>query len=242
MYNLTDISNPQHTLKDKGVIDSGCSRHMIENISYLSEFEEINGGYVAFGESPKGGKITGKGFQEHFDVGKAGKGNVQQYVLFPLWSTCSKDPQNTNADATFEVKEPEGGKYSTICDFPLWSTGSKDPQNTNANATFEVKEPEFEVHGIVTKPHNKITYELLLGRTPSIGFLRPFGCLVTILNTLDLLAEILRKFGLTDGKVASAPIDTEKPLLKDPDGEDVIQSSMKLLERIMHVTNVSCAS
>nr|GEW40795.1 hypothetical protein [Tanacetum cinerariifolium] len=34
-------------------------------------------------------------------------------------------------------------------------------------------------------------------------------------------AEILRKFGLTEGKSASTPIDTEKPLLKDPDGEDV---------------------
>nr|GEW46687.1 uncharacterized mitochondrial protein AtMg00810-like [Tanacetum cinerariifolium] len=35
------------------------------------------------------------------------------------------------------------------------------------------------------------------------------------------VAEILRKFGLTDAKSASTPIDTEKPLLKDPDGEDV---------------------
>nr|GFA86392.1 hypothetical protein [Tanacetum cinerariifolium] len=33
--------------------------------------------------------------------------------------------------------------------------------------------------------------------------------------------EILRKFGLTEGKLASTPIDTEKPLLKDPNGEDV---------------------
>nr|GEV20128.1 zinc finger, CCHC-type [Tanacetum cinerariifolium] len=41
--------NPQHALKDKGVIDSGCSRHMTGNMSYLSDFEELNGGYVAFG-------------------------------------------------------------------------------------------------------------------------------------------------------------------------------------------------
>nr|GFB61921.1 putative ribonuclease H-like domain-containing protein [Tanacetum cinerariifolium] len=34
------------------------------------------------------------------------------------------------------------------------------------------------------------------------------------------VAEILRKFRLTEGKSASTPIDTEKPLLKDPDGED----------------------
>nr|GFC46704.1 hypothetical protein [Tanacetum cinerariifolium] len=50
--------NPQHALKDKGVIDSGCLRHMIGNMSYLLDFEEINGGYVAFGGNPKGGKIT----------------------------------------------------------------------------------------------------------------------------------------------------------------------------------------
>nr|GEW82007.1 ribonuclease H-like domain-containing protein [Tanacetum cinerariifolium] len=53
--------NPQQDLKDKGVIDSGCSRHMTGNISYLLDFEEINRGYVAFGGNPKGGKITGKG-------------------------------------------------------------------------------------------------------------------------------------------------------------------------------------
>nr|GEU59010.1 ribonuclease H-like domain-containing protein [Tanacetum cinerariifolium] len=53
--------NPQHALKDKGVIDSGCSRHMTGNMSYLTDFKEINGGYVAFGGNPKGGKITRKG-------------------------------------------------------------------------------------------------------------------------------------------------------------------------------------
>nr|GFC67958.1 putative ribonuclease H-like domain-containing protein [Tanacetum cinerariifolium] len=45
---------------DKGVIDSGCSRHMTGNMSYLSNFKELNGGYVAFGGNPKGGKISGK--------------------------------------------------------------------------------------------------------------------------------------------------------------------------------------
>nr|GEZ44166.1 hypothetical protein [Tanacetum cinerariifolium] len=52
--------NPQQALKDKRVIDSGCSRHMTGNMSYLSDFEELNGRYVAFGGNPKGGKITGK--------------------------------------------------------------------------------------------------------------------------------------------------------------------------------------
>nr|GEW26423.1 putative ribonuclease H-like domain-containing protein [Tanacetum cinerariifolium] len=53
--------NPQYALKDKGVIDSGCSRHMTGNMSYLFDFEKLNGGYVAFRGNPKGGKISRKG-------------------------------------------------------------------------------------------------------------------------------------------------------------------------------------
>nr|GEY23729.1 putative ribonuclease H-like domain-containing protein [Tanacetum cinerariifolium] len=54
------------------------------------------------------------GIQEHFDADKAGEGIVQQYVLFLLWSTSSKDPQNTNADTTFEVKKPEPAVYVSL--------------------------------------------------------------------------------------------------------------------------------
>ncbi|GKC52341.1 ribonuclease H-like domain-containing protein [Tanacetum coccineum] len=52
--------NPQQDLKDKGVIKSGCSRHMTGNRSYLTDYEEIDGGFVAFGGNSKGGKIIGK--------------------------------------------------------------------------------------------------------------------------------------------------------------------------------------
>ncbi|GJU83794.1 putative ribonuclease H-like domain-containing protein [Tanacetum coccineum] len=55
--------NPQQDLKDKGVINSGCSRHMIQNRSYLTDYEEIDGGFVAFRGNAKGGKITGKDFK-----------------------------------------------------------------------------------------------------------------------------------------------------------------------------------
>ncbi|GJS89773.1 hypothetical protein Tco_0772409 [Tanacetum coccineum] len=47
--------------EDQGYVDSGCSRHMTWNISYLSDFKEFDGGYVTFGGGAKGGKITGKG-------------------------------------------------------------------------------------------------------------------------------------------------------------------------------------
>nr|GFA12469.1 ribonuclease H-like domain-containing protein [Tanacetum cinerariifolium] len=57
---ILDHGNPQHAFKDKGVINSGCLRHMTGNMSYLSDFVELNGGYVAFGGNPKGGKISRK--------------------------------------------------------------------------------------------------------------------------------------------------------------------------------------
>ncbi|GJR00737.1 putative ribonuclease H-like domain-containing protein [Tanacetum coccineum] len=40
---------------------NGCSRHMIGNNSFLTNYQEVDDGFVAFAESPKGGKITGKG-------------------------------------------------------------------------------------------------------------------------------------------------------------------------------------
>nr|GEZ22193.1 retrovirus-related Pol polyprotein from transposon TNT 1-94 [Tanacetum cinerariifolium] len=42
---------------------------------------------------------------------------------------------------------------------------------------------------LVTMPHNKTPYELIIGRPPSISFMRPFECPVTILNTLDPLGK-----------------------------------------------------
>nr|GFB59894.1 ribonuclease H-like domain-containing protein [Tanacetum cinerariifolium] len=71
------IGNLQHALKDKGVIDSRCLRHMTRNMSYFFDFEEINGGYVAFGGNPKGGKISRKGNMSYlFDFKELNGGYV----------------------------------------------------------------------------------------------------------------------------------------------------------------------
>nr|GFC69465.1 ribonuclease H-like domain-containing protein [Tanacetum cinerariifolium] len=50
-----------------------------------------------------------------------------------------------------------------------------------------------QIRVLVTKPHNNTPYELLHGRLPSIGFMRPFSCHVTILNTLDPLGKFQGK-------------------------------------------------
>ncbi|GKE26357.1 hypothetical protein Tco_1441741, partial [Tanacetum coccineum] len=46
--------NPQYALQDQGIFNSGCSWHMTENKSYLTDYQDINGGFVAFAGSPKG--------------------------------------------------------------------------------------------------------------------------------------------------------------------------------------------
>ncbi|GJZ00678.1 putative ribonuclease H-like domain-containing protein [Tanacetum coccineum] len=96
--------NPQLELQEKGVIDSGCSRHMTKNKSYLSDYEEIYGGCI----------------ENLIDL-----------------------------------------KVKVIrCD----------------NGT------EFK---------NKVMNQLceMKGRKPVLSFMRPFGCPVTILNTLDHLSK-----------------------------------------------------
>ncbi|GKC47453.1 hypothetical protein Tco_1065175 [Tanacetum coccineum] len=58
---VVNAAKGNHVNVEKGVIDSGCSRHMTGNMSYLTDFEEIDGGCVAFEGNPKGRKITGRG-------------------------------------------------------------------------------------------------------------------------------------------------------------------------------------
>nr|GEW21640.1 retrovirus-related Pol polyprotein from transposon TNT 1-94 [Tanacetum cinerariifolium] len=72
----------------KGKADSGCSRHMTGNISYLSDFELFDGGYVSFGQG--GCKITSKGT---IQTGKLKFENVYfvkdlKYNLFSVSQIC----------------------------------------------------------------------------------------------------------------------------------------------------------
>nr|GEW13137.1 hypothetical protein [Tanacetum cinerariifolium] len=57
-FEIFNKGNPQMDLQNQRVIDSGCSRHMIGNMSYLTDYKEIDGGCVAFRGNPKKEKIT----------------------------------------------------------------------------------------------------------------------------------------------------------------------------------------
>ncbi|GJR74459.1 putative ribonuclease H-like domain-containing protein [Tanacetum coccineum] len=82
---------PHRALKNKGIVDSGCSRHMTGNKAYLDEFQDFNGGPVAFGGSR--GYITGKG---KIKTGKLDFEDVcfvkelQHFNLFSVSQICDK--------------------------------------------------------------------------------------------------------------------------------------------------------
>ncbi|GJV53652.1 retrovirus-related pol polyprotein from transposon TNT 1-94 [Tanacetum coccineum] len=111
--------NPQQELQEKGVIDSGCSRHMTGNMSYLSN---------------------------------------------------SKRKNRTLIEAA----------RTMLADSKLPTTFWAKAVNTACYVQNRV---------LVTKPHNKTPYELFLGRKPTLGFMKPFGYLVIILNTIDHLGK-----------------------------------------------------
>ncbi|GKE03687.1 putative ribonuclease H-like domain-containing protein, partial [Tanacetum coccineum] len=88
---ILENDNPQRALKNKGIVDSGCSRHMTGNKAYLAEYQDYNGGLVAFGGSK--GYITGKG---KIKTGKLDFEDVcfvkelQHFNLFSVSQMCDK--------------------------------------------------------------------------------------------------------------------------------------------------------
>nr|GEU68415.1 reverse transcriptase domain-containing protein [Tanacetum cinerariifolium] len=265
----------------QGVIDSGCSRHMTGNMSYLSDFEEINSGYVAFeGNLVRGLPINffkndhtcvacKKGKQHRASCKTKPISSVDQplyrlhmdlfgptfvkslnkksyclvvtddYSRFTWVFFLATKDENSLIRKTFitglenqlslkvkVIRSDNGTEFKNhdlnqFCGMKGIKREFSVPRTPQQNGIDERKNRTlikaartmladlllpilFWVEAVntacyvqnrvlVTKHHNKTPYELLHGRTPSIGFIRPFGCLVTILNTLDSLGKFKRK-------------------------------------------------
>nr|GEV37621.1 hypothetical protein [Tanacetum cinerariifolium] len=108
-YNLSNkgpknnSGSSQNKIDDKGYWDNGCSRHIIGNISYLSDYEPFDGGYVSFGQG--GCKITGKGT---IKISKLEFENVYfvkdlKYNLFSVSQTCDNKNNVLFTDSEYIV-------------------------------------------------------------------------------------------------------------------------------------------
>nr|GEV78999.1 retrovirus-related Pol polyprotein from transposon TNT 1-94 [Tanacetum cinerariifolium] len=157
-------------------------------MSYLFEYEEIDGGYVAFEGDLKGGKITGKGKIST---------DTECIVLSPDFKLLDESQvllrvsrKNNMYSVDLKNVAPSGGerKNRTLIEAArTMLADSKLPTTFWAKAVNTACYVQNRVLAI--KAHNKTPYELFQGRIPCLTFMRPFGCPVTILNTLDHLGK-----------------------------------------------------
>ncbi|GJW91614.1 ribonuclease H-like domain-containing protein [Tanacetum coccineum] len=193
-------ANQGHPQKeDQGYVNSGCSRHMTGNMSYLSDFKEFDGGYVTFGGGAKGGRITSKGTLKteilvdkkvkiiRCDNGTEFKNRVmnefyEKKGIKREFSVARTPQQNGVAKKRNRILIKVA--RTMLADSKLPTTFWAEAVNTACYVHNRV---------IIVKPHNKTPYELFRGRTHALSFMRPFGCHVTILNTLDHLGKFNRK-------------------------------------------------
>ncbi|GJX55993.1 putative ribonuclease H-like domain-containing protein [Tanacetum coccineum] len=208
-----DEGNPQQDLKNKGVIDSECSRHMTwggkgrgeeGNRLYLTDYEEIDGGFVAFGGNSKGEKITKKG---KIRTGKLDFEDVYfvkelKFNLVSVSQMCDKNNSVLFTDTECVVLSP----YFKLTDesHVLLKVPRKDNMYSVDLRMVILKEVSLslcqahqiesnlciELDHVNFKTMNKLVRgNLVRGRKPALSFMRPFGCPVTILNTIDHLGK-----------------------------------------------------
>ncbi|GJY06281.1 putative ribonuclease H-like domain-containing protein [Tanacetum coccineum] len=189
---------------------------MTGNKFYLSDYQDIDGGFVAFGGSSKGGKATQSllfswvfflatkdetsGILKTFITGIENQINHKVKII-----RCDNGTEFKNNDMNqfcgmkgikreFSVaRTPQQNRVAERKNRTLIEAARTMLADSLLPTTFwaEAVNTACYVQNrvLVTKPHNKTPYELLLGRPPSISFMRPFGCPVTILNTLDPLGK-----------------------------------------------------
>ncbi|GKA17858.1 ribonuclease H-like domain-containing protein, partial [Tanacetum coccineum] len=176
--NKGNVGNPQQDLRDKGVINSGCSRHMTGNISYLTDYEEIDGGFVAFGGNSKGGKFTRKVPRKDNMYSVDLKNVVPQGGLTCLFEKATPDESNLWHRRLGHVN------FKTMNKLVRGNLvrGIKNLIDLKVKAIRCDNRIEF---------NNKVMNQFceIKGRKPALSFMRPFGCLVTILNTIDHLGS-----------------------------------------------------
>ncbi|GJY80790.1 putative ribonuclease H-like domain-containing protein, partial [Tanacetum coccineum] len=161
---------------ERGVIDSGCSRNMTGNMSYLTDFEEIDGGYVAFGGNPKGEKITGRG--------------GLTYLFAKATSDESKLWHRRLGHINFRIMN-KLVKGNLVRGLPLKLF--KDNQTCVAcqkGKQHRASLAERKNRTLIEAARTMLADSKLpttFWAEAALGFMRPFRCPVTILNTIDHL-------------------------------------------------------
>nr|GEZ60251.1 putative ribonuclease H-like domain-containing protein [Tanacetum cinerariifolium] len=226
--------NPQLELQEKVVIDSGCSRHMTENMSYIFEYEEIDGGYVAFGGDPKGGGLTclfTKATLDESNLWHMRLGHINFKTMNKLNKEMNHICEKQGIKREFSVaRTPQHNGVAERKNRTLTEAARTMLADSKLPTTFWAKVVNTACYVqnkvLVFKLHNKTLYELFHGRTPSLSFMRPFRCPVTILNTLDRLGKFDGK--ADEGFFVGYSVNSK--------AFRVFNSTTRIVEETLHIT------
>ncbi|GJR59489.1 putative ribonuclease H-like domain-containing protein [Tanacetum coccineum] len=210
---------------------------MTRNKSYLTDYQDIDGGFVAFAGSPKGGKITGKGkirtgkldFEDNnmysFDL----KNVVPSRGLTCLFTKATIDESNLWHRSLGHINF--NTMYKLVRGNLVRGLPSKLFENDHSCVACQKGKQHKASWFSDQQPHKKTPYELLLGRPPSISFTRPVGCPMTILNTLDPLEKFDGK--ADEGFLVGYSINNKAFLKGKRDRESIPDHEYILLAKLM---------
>ncbi|GJZ72504.1 hypothetical protein Tco_0636355 [Tanacetum coccineum] len=157
-------------------------------MSYLTYYEEIDGGYVAFGGNPKGGKITGKGTKVCDDAGKARIESVhgKDYILLPLWTADPPFSQSSKSfpDAGFK---PLGDDEKKVTEKPGKKGG--DPRKEDERDDQEKDASVNNTNNVNAASTNEVN---VVGRKESIKLLDEPIC--HLLEDMSDLNDMMKMF------------------------------------------------
>nr|GEW65470.1 hypothetical protein [Tanacetum cinerariifolium] len=173
-----------------------------QNTHSPRDYEEIDGGYVAFRGNSKGGKIIGKrlDYLNFKTMNELVKGNLVRGLPSKLFENdqacvaCQKGKQHRSSFVTDDysrftwafflaTKDETSGILKSFIT-RIENLGDHKVKAEEVNTAWYVQN-----RVLVVKPHNKTSYELFNERTPTLSFMRPFGCPITTLNTIDHLGK-----------------------------------------------------
>ncbi|GJS91055.1 putative ribonuclease H-like domain-containing protein [Tanacetum coccineum] len=151
--------------------------NMTVNIAYLLDFKEFNRCYVTFGGGAHGGRISGKGTlkTDSLDFKDVYFVNELNFNLFSVSKMCDKKNYVLFTDTECLALSPN---------FKL-------PDENQILLKVPRKDNMTPQQNGVAERRNRTLIEAArtIGFKPALSFMRPFGCHVTILNTLDSLGK-----------------------------------------------------
>ncbi|GJS18075.1 hypothetical protein Tco_0412547 [Tanacetum coccineum] len=195
------LDYPHRALQNKGIVDSGCSRHMTGNKAYLAEYQDFNGGPVAFGGSK--GYITG--FRESLERDINGTEELFLLDLFILWLT------KVSTDS--EKLIPLGKDITAIKTMAVLESCTKH----NMVAYMEKTDRKTKFHEIISfLTQSSIHYALPVSPVVSTTFVEQFW--------MSAKSKILNNVRYITAKVAGKPVSISEAsirsdlLFNDADG------------------------